>query len=804
MPPTSPLDVQQLYRQCDVKELDFETTSELDTEIGVVGHDRALTALQYGVHVKGEGGNIYAMGPGGLRKHAVVRHILETEAATHPVCSDWCYVYNFAQPHKPNVIEMPSGQGARFCGDMEQLIEDLETSLPTAFETDEYQARMEELEREFNARRDGTLEEIAEEAGQHHIRFLRTPSGFAFAPLDKKGEVIDPKEFRKLPDKAQKQVETDVEELQKRLQKAIRQFPAWQKEAREEIKEIDREIARNAVEFLINTIREKHANLEEVLSYLDEAEQDIIEHAQQFRQDTQPTVLSFGLSARADILGRYKVNVIVNHDGESSPAVIYQDLPTYSNLVGRIEYQAQLGTLVTNFTMIKQGDLHRANGGYLVLDARTILTQPFAWEGLERALRSREIRIESLEKAYGMMNTTSLEPEPIPLNIKVVLVGDRMLYYLLNRYDPDFADLFKVSADFDESIERDDGSTRQFARLLARIAGEEQLRPLHRNAVVRVVEYSSRLAGDTQKLSVSLREITDLLREADFQAGTGNDPHISAGHVQAAIDARIYRLDRVREHTLEAIERGIIKIDTSSEIKGQINGLAVLQLGDFSFGQPSRITATTRLGTGKFIDIQRETELGGNIHSKGVMILSNYLASHYAPDYPLSISASIAFEQSYGMVDGDSASLAELCALLSALSGIPIKQSFAVTGSVNQRGEVQAIGGANQKIEGFFDVCLIGGLSGHQAAIIPASNVTHLMLRKDVVDAVGRSKFNVYPVENVNEAIELLTGNTAGERDNEGIFPVDSVNGRVEKALIDMARRRRDFGRKAESGSEKE
>ena len=372
MSPTGPLDVQQLYRPCDVNELDFETTNELDAAIGVVGHDRALTALQYGVHVKGEGSNIYAMGPGGLRKHAVVRHILETEAAKRPVGSDWCYVYNFAQPHKPNAIEMPPGQGAQFCRDMEQLIEDLETSLPAAFETDEYQARMEELEREFNARRDGTLEEIAEEAGQHNIRFLRTPSGFAFAPLDKKGEVIDPKEFRKLPDKTQKQIETDVEELQKRLQKAIRQFPVWQKEAREKVKEIDREIARNAVEYLINSIKDKHANLEEALSYLDEAEQDIIEHAQQFRQDTQPAALPFGLSARVDILGRYKVNLIVNHDGETSPAVIYQDLPTYSNLVGRIEYQAQLGTLVTDFTMIKQGDLHRANGGYLVLDARTV------------------------------------------------------------------------------------------------------------------------------------------------------------------------------------------------------------------------------------------------------------------------------------------------------------------------------------------------------------------------------------------------------------------------------------------------
>lgn len=801
MPPIKPLDIQSLYTACDASSLG--PAIDTDSGISVVGHARALSALQYGVHVEGHGYNIFAMGPAGLRKHEMVRHILESEVATREVSPDWCYVYNFSQPDKPNVIELPAGRGIEFCHDMEQLVEDIETTVPAAFEAEEYQARIEELQYEFSTRRDTALEEVSTEAGKRGLGFLHTPSGFAFAPLDKKGEVIDPEEFRKLSEEEQKSIETTVEDLQKQLQGVIRQFPVWQKEAREKVKNIDRENARYAVEHLIASIKHRYADLEEVQGYLDDIEQDIIEHTQQFRQEDQPGSVLFGPPAKDEALGRYKVNLVVDHSDEASPAVVYQDLPTYSNLVGRVEYRAQMGTLVTDYTMIKPGDLHRANGGYLVLDANKVLTQPFAWEGLKRALRARVIRIESLEKAWGMMSTSSLEPEPIPLDVKVVLVGDRRLYYLLNHYDPDFKDLFKVSADFDDSIERDADSARQFAAMVARISREEQLRPLAPEALARVVEQGSRIAGDALKISVSLREIGDLLREANFEAGKDQAEQILSGHVQAAIDAHTFRLDRIRERSYESIERGIIKIDTESEVPGQINGLSVLQIGDFAFGQPSRITVTTRLGAGKVIDIQRETEMGGNIHSKGVLILSNFLASHYARDYPLSVSASIAFEQSYGMVDGDSASLAELCALLSSLSGIPIRQSFAVTGSINQRGEVQAIGGVNQKIEGFFDICSSRGLSGEQAVIIPSTNIDNLMLRKDVVDAAARSEFQVFAVEDVDQAIELLTGVDAGERDQDGAFPPDSVNGRVEQRLIELAVRRREFGRKDDAGEPK-
>ncbi len=798
----NPLKPEALYTPCDAGTLDFETTADLVGLDEVVGQSRALSALNYGIHVKGHGCNIFALGPAGIRKHEIVTRILQGEASSRPVPSDWCYVWNFKHPHKPSVIEMPPGRGVRFCQHMEQLIEDLGTAIPSAFETEEYQTRVADLERDLIARRDEMLQQVDEEATRRRVRFLHTPSGFAFAPLDAGGEVIDPDHFSKLSDKKKKQIEADVKELQERLQKVIRQFPIWQKETREKIKEIDREIAHYAVEHLIGGVRKNHHDLPEVCRYLEDVEKDIVEHVREFRQQTEPQAFFPLRSGTAEALRRYKVNVIVDHNGEASAAVIYQDLPTYSNLVGRIEYQAQMGTLLTDFSLIQAGDLHRANGGYLVLDADRVLRQPFAWEGLKRALRSRLIRIEPLEKAYGLMNTSSLEPEPIPLDVKVVLVGDTRLYYLLNHYDPDFADLFGVIADFSEEVDRDGGSTMPFARLVARIAQEEELRPFDRKAVARVIEFSSRLAEDASKLSVNVRQISDLLRESDYTAGAREASQISSGDVQAAIDARIYRHDRIRERAYEAIGRELVKIDVAGETVGQINGLSVLDLGDFSFGLPSRITTTTRLGDGKFLDIQRETRLGGKIHSKGVLIMSNFLASTYAREYPLSMSASIVFEQSYGIVDGDSASLAELCALLSALSHLPIRQSVAVTGSVNQRGEVQAIGGVNQKIEGFFDVCSQAGLDGSHAVIIPASNVSHLMLREDVVAAVSEGRFNVHSVDDVNGAIELLTGVPAGDRDDNGNLPTDSVNGMAEKTLIELAVRRREFARNSSAGGE--
>lgn len=792
-----PLRTEQLYKKCALSAIPFDYSDQVSEYESVVGQDRALGAIHFGTRIKGFGYNVFALGPAGTGKYAVVRHILENEAKTKPTPSDWCYVYNFETPHKPNALKLPPGRGASFRKDMEQLTEDLSTVIPAAFQTEDYQAQIEKIEQELSARRDQSLNDLADEARKQGVQLVHTPSGFAFAPLDKKEEVIRPEDYEKLPDKEKERLEKIVGDLQKKFQRLLRQFPTWQKETREKIKETDRNIARLAVENLIGAIKNSNKDLPEVDDYLSSVEEDIVEHVRDFRGESETKILfAGGGQSSAAAFQRYKVNLIVDHGSKNSAPVVHQDLPTHSNLMGRAEYQSQMGTLVTDFTLIKAGDLHRANGGYLILDARHLLTQTFAWESLKRALRSQEIRIEPLERSLGLVSTISLEPEPIPLDVKVVLLGDRVLYYLLSQYDPEFKDLFKVAADFDDTLDRSDENCVNFAKLIAGMTHKHSLRTIDNTGVARLIEHGARLAGDSDKLSIHLREISDVLEEANFWAGEGGANTISAQHVQEAIDNKVQRLDRVREHIYEAISRGTIVIDTDGARVGQINGLSVIDLGDFAFGQPSRITATTRLGDGEVIDIERETELGGQIHSKGVLILTNFLASRYALKHPLSFSASLVFEQSYGMVDGDSASLAELCALLSALSDKPINQAFAVTGSVNQLGVVQAIGGVNQKIEGFFDVCKAKGFTSKQGVLIPAANVKHLMLREDVVDAVSKQEFKIYAVESADQAIEILTGEQAGARNQEGEFPENSINFLVEKCLISLADLRRRFSDK--------
>ncbi|WP_348225748.1 Lon protease family protein [Nitrosomonas sp. Is79A3] len=489
---------------------------------------------------------------------------------------------------------------------------------------------------------------------------------------------------------------------------------------------------------------------------------------------------------------------------ESGAPIISEDNPTYSNLVGRVEHIAQFGALVTDFTLIKPGALHRANGGYLLLDVRKVLMQPFAWEGLKRALQSREIRIESLGQMYSLVSTVSLEPEPIPLDIKIVLFGDRIFYYLLQEYDPEFSELFKVAADFEERIERNADTHLLYARLIATLARKETLLPYDRYAVAKVIEYSARLVSDGERLSMHMRSVVDLLHEADYCARETGHVVVSASDIQQAIDAQIRRQDRVRDRLYEAILRDTLMIDTLGKVAGQVNGLAVIELGNFVFSQPTRITATSRLGKGELINIEREVKLSGAIHSKGILILSAFLAARYAKNQPLALSASIVFEQSYGVVDGDSASLAELCALLSNLANKPIKQSLAVTGSVNQLGQAQAIGAVNEKIEGFFDICAARGLTGDQGVIIPAANIKHLMLRQNVVDAAAAGQFQIYAVENVDQAISLLTGLPAGEADVNGKYPEGSLNQSVAERLNELANISKSYAQKPERNDKEE
>lgn len=791
---------EQLCTRCDPELIPFDTSAEISVPTDIVGQKRALKSIYFGTRIEASGYNLFAFGSPGTGKNSVVRQVLEDEAKSKDTPSDWCYVYNFYQPHKPNAISLPPGRGITFRDDIAHLADDLNTTLPAAFETDEYQAQLDKLDQEYADRRDQALNKLIDKAREQQIQLIHTPTGFAFAPLGKNNEVIKPSSYEELPQEEKNKIETKIGKLQKDLQQVIRQFPIWQKEVLEKVRKLDREIARYTVKHLIGTIKKRYTDLADILSYLDAVEEDIIEHVKEFRSNQEIPILFGGQgSSRSNVLERYKVNLIVDHSEHHSAPIVYQDLPSHSNLIGCTEYQSYMGTLVTDYTLIKAGDLHRANGGYLILDARRLLIHPYSWEALKRALRSGEIRIESMERSLGLISTVSLEPEPIPLDVKVVLIGDRFLYYLLQYYDPEFSDLFKVAADFEDSCHRNNESCADLARFIGSMINEQKLKPINRDGVSRVIEYSARLAGDSEKLSIQLQDISDLLSEANYWANEDNVDTISDKQVQIAIDHKIYRSDRVREHIYEAIDRGFLKIDTDGKRIGQVNGLSVLDLGDFSFGQPSRITATSRLGNGEVIDIERETEMGGNIHSKGVLILSRFLASRYATNFPLSLSASLVFEQSYGMVDGDSASLAELCALLSTLADTPIQQSYAVTGSVNQLGEVQAIGGINQKIEGFFDVCKLRGLTGKQGVLMPAANIKHLMLRQDVVDAVTNNQFHVYAINNVDEAIERLTGVTAGARGKNGKFPDRSLNARVEQHMIELARLRQRFGKKTSS-----
>ncbi|BCX81044.1 hypothetical protein MIT9_P0622 [Methylomarinovum caldicuralii] len=796
MDPHEPLSPDQLYRACDPADFPFSTTEELPDVPLVFDQRRAMEALHFGVDMADPGFNVFVPGPTGVGKQTAVTDVVSQRAAQRPAPPDWCYLHNFKDPFKPKRLQLPAGHGRRLQQDIQELIDELRTAIPAAFEGEEYRARVEELEQSAREREARAIEELRQKAREKGIALLETPTGFAFAPLTHEGQVMPPQVFNQLPPEVQKQIEATVAELQQELQKVVRQFPAWRKEMREKLRQLNRQVTQNAVGHLIEDLREKYREFEGVLAHLEAIQQDIVDHLEDFLpQPAPPIPLPFLINRAEERLKHYRVHLLVDHSETRGAPVVHEALPNHTNLIGRIDYRAFMGTLVTDFSMIKPGALHRANGGFLILDARKVLLQPHAWDTLKRTLQAGEIRIESLERTLSLISTVPLEPEPIPLNVRVILLGDRLLYYLLDALDPEFRDLFKVAADFEEDLPRSPETHQLYARVLATLARKEKLLPLARDAVIRMVEQGAREVEDAHKVSAHLRGVTDLLKEADFRARQAGRGHITRADVEAAIDARIDRNSRLRERIQELIERDVLLIDTEGSQVGQINGLSVISLGDFSFGRPSRITATARLGDGKVIDIERETELGGAIHSKGVMILANFMAARYARVQPLSVAASLVFEQSYGPVEGDSASLAELCALLSALADLPLRQDLAVTGSVSQHGKVQPIGGVNEKIEGFFDICRRKGLTGTQGVVIPQANVQNLMLRQDVVAAARDGKFRIHAVATVDQALELLLGVPAGERGPDGRFPPETVNGRVERQLQEFAELRRRFAK---------
>lgn len=782
----------ELRWTCDPQQFDFETTEQLPDLEGLLGQARAESAIEFGVGMRRDGYNLYVLGPPGSGKRTVIRNHLEKRALDEPRPSDWCYVNNFHDQDRPKVLEVPAGRGRQLKDDMGRLVDDLQSAIPAALETEEHKRRIEEAEREFHDQHTRSLDDLAKEAQESGLELIRTPNGIALAPV-REGQVLAPDDFKSLSEDKKKAIEDAIQVLQPKLQAIIQKLPRLRKLAREKAKELVRDATRFAIEHLILPLKSKYEDLSAVVAHLDAVEADVIEHADEYRPPGEETPVVFMAESHGPSLEQYLVNLLVDHGDTKGAPVVYEDYPYFHNLIGRIEHESHMGSLITHFSLIKAGALHRANGGYLAMQARDVLSQPFAWEGLKRALRAGSIHIESLGAALSLVSTVSLRPQAIPLNVKVVLLGDRMLYYLLQQYDPDFNELFKVAADFDDQTDRTTENCGLYAQLLATLARSEETRPMDRAAVALMIEQAARHVGDQGKLSTHMRSIADLLRESDYWAGTEMANVIGADHVRKAVEQQIYRADRIRQRVHEEIRRGTLLVATTGERVGQVNGLSVISLGSISFGRPSRITATARLGRGKVVDIEREVELGGAVHSKGVLILSSLLASRYARNYPLSLSASLVFEQSYGLVDGDSASVAELSALLSTLADVPIKQNLAITGSLNQHGQAQAIGGVNEKIEGFFDVCNAIGMTGDQGVLIPAANAKHLMLRSDVIEAVAAGKFSVHTYQTIDDAVALLTGVAAGIPDASGTYPSGTINYLVDQRLRELADLQRRF-----------
>jgi lon-related putative ATP-dependent protease len=805
--PLKPLPVEMLYRHCDLSELPFKSTEDLEELKEIPGQDRAVEAIHFATEIKVDGHNVYVLGPSGSGRHMFVRQYLEEKSAGGPVPDDWCYVYNFDDPRQPRAIAMPAGRSKQLRKDVEHVIQDAQTAIPAAFESEDFQVQREAIAEEFKESQEKVFKSVEDEAGDRGIGVIQTPTGIAFIPL-REGEALGAEEFKKLPNEQQKKFHDDIEDLTQQLQQALRTVPKRAREMRQKIRQLESDVTGLAVSGLFEELLPRYEDIPLVVEHLQKMQQDIVDNVSIFlpQADGQgvPAQIQQAMESRGSAaMRRYAINVLVDNTDTVGAPVVFADKPSFVDLIGRIEHESEFGSLVTNFGLIRPGALHRANGGYLVLDAIKLLSYPQAYDGLKRALKSRELRIRSLADDIGLLSTVTLEPEPIPLELKVILIGERRYYYLLEQYDPEFSELFKVAADFEDQIPRSHQNVENLARWLATTIRNENLRHLDSQGLARLMEDSARRIGDNERLSSDIQRTTDLVREAHYWADQAGQALIGAEEVQKAIDARIRRGSRVRDRMQEELLRETFLIETSGERVGQINGLAVMQLGDLAFGRPQRITATVTLGSGELVDIEREVKLGGPLHSKGVLILSGFLRSHYITDRPLSLSASLVFEQSYGGVDGDSASTAELCVLASALANVPLKQSMAITGSVDQHGRVQAIGGVNEKIEGFFDICSQRGLSGEQAVLIPAANVKHLMLRDDVVRAVEAGQFQVYPVSTVDQALELLTGLPAGERDQKGEFPQGSVNFKVRERLIEFADYRKSFASSPEDKEKK-
>ena len=786
--PPAPLPAERLVARCDPALLGIGSSAELP-ELDVARiHGRAVDAIRLGLDIRAEGYNLFVLGDPGSGRHELVRRLLEDVRGRGEAPADWCYAWNFANASQPRLLRLPCGRGPALRDDLARFVEELVPAIGAVFESEEHRNRIEALQEEAKTREESALRSLGDEAQRLGVALLRTPHGFAFLPMKDEGSTLTQEEFEKLPEPRQHELGEHIRALHERLHRLMGDFPRWRHELQNRMRDAGREAIRATVTHMVDELKVRHADLPEVCAHLDAVLVDVVASGESLRATPHTDEDSESLTYTGSIsVQRYLENLLVGNPADGARPMVYEDHPTLQNLVGRIDHLVHMGTLVSNFTLIRAGALHRANGGFLVLDALKLLSQPFAWEGLKRALQSERLRIESLSELIGVTGSVQLEPEPMPLELKVVLIGDRLTYYLLGQYDPEFAALFRINADMESEIERSADNTAAYARLLASLARRAGLPPLSAPALARLIEHAARLAADAERLSTRTQPLDDRLREAAHFALAAGAARIEREHVDAAIAAHRRRHERIRLSHLDQILRGQWLIDTAGSHVGQVNGLAVVPLGEDRFAHPQRITATVRAGAGEIIDIEREVKLGGPIHSKGVLILSAFLAARFGWMLPLSLKASLVFEQSYGGVEGDSASLAELVALLSALAGVAVKQSLAVTGSVNQFGVVQPVGGINEKIEGFFELCAARGLDGGQGVLIPRANVSHLMLRDDVVEAVQAGRFAVWAVADADEAVELLTGLPAGQPAADGSMPAGTVNARAVDGLRKLA-----------------
>lgn len=794
--------VRQLRRVCDARQLKFKTTKELEPLDGTVGQARAVSALEFGLSIEADGFNVFVSGTPGSGRSTELMAQIERIAKARPAPRDWCYVFNFTDPARPRALSLPPGRGHELSHHVEDLVAAVRRDIPRAFESDEYAQRRDQVGREVQAQREKFFEALESEARERNLAVNATPMGISTVPVID-GKPITKEQYDALGDEAKHAIQGRTAELDSIIAQMTPQLRRLERGAQQLLVELDKQVMVAIASPRLEELQRDFGAEPRVVEYLEALGTDMIEHIDDFRgqeEPAQPAIPGLPAAPRDGVFNRYQVNVIVTHDKDGHAPIVFEESPSYYHMFGRVEYRSSFGSMLTDHTMIKPGALHRANGGFLVVDALDALTQPLVWDTLKRALRTRTARLENMGEQYTVIPTTTLSPEPIALDVKVAMIGTGRIFQTLQNADEDFQKLFKARADFAMDVSRTDEHIGLYARFIARQVTDRGMRPFDRDAVRHVIDQSSRMVANQEKLSLRMMDVVDLLVESDYWACEAGRTCVTGADVERAIEQKVYRSSLIEDRIQEFITNGTIKVDVTGARAGQVNGLSVYDLGDYAFGRPSRITARVSMGRGQVINLEREIQKSGPSHSKGFLILQGYLNGKFAHRQPLSFAASLTFEQVYDEVDGDSASSTELYALISAITDIPLRQGIAVTGSVNQLGEVQAIGGVNEKIEGFFAVCKAIGLDGEQGVMIPRDNLRNLMLKPEVVQAVKDGRFHVYAVSTIDEGIELLTGKPAGKLRPDGVYPPGSVFRAVTDALEAMTKRAMEVNRGARDG----